>query len=84
MKTIEPYSPMARANASAKPGEDRRQQRRRDDADERAQAAGTQRGGGFLDFAFQVFEHGLQRAHHERQADEGQRDDHPERVYKRP
>ena len=39
----------------------------------------AERGGGFLELLLQVFQHRLQRAHDERQADEDQRDEDAER-----
>ena len=36
--------------------------------------------GGLLQLAFEIFEHGLDGANDERQANESQRDDHPERC----
>src|SRR4249919_1859594 len=61
------------------PGQQRRQQFRQDHPAQRGEAAGAERGGGFLLFAAQGFEHRLQRAHRERQADENQRYDDPGR-----
>ena len=78
MKTIEPYSPMARANASANPV---RTAGNSDGAmmlHKRAQPAGAERRGGFLHFALEILQHRLKRSHDERQADKGQRDHDPE------
>ncbi|KAG1257695.1 hypothetical protein G6F65_015816 [Rhizopus arrhizus] len=55
-----------------------RHQRRQDGgqqhAADRLPTAGAQAGGGFLDLALDVFQHGLHGAHHERHADEDQGD----------
>ena len=76
---MEPYSPTARAKASAKPVSTVGNKRRREDLDKRAQPARAQRGGGLLDFLLQILQHRLQRPHDERQAHKGQRDDNRER-----
>ena len=59
MKTTEPYSPSARANASAKPVSSAGQQRRQDHARERLPAARAEAGRGLLDLAVEVLEHRL-------------------------
>ena len=60
-------------------GEQGGQQRREDDARKTSAAARAEAGRGLLDLGVEVLEHRLQRAHDERQADEGERDDHAER-----
>ena len=55
--------------------DDGRGQGRQDDAAEGRPAVGAERGGGLLDLAVGLDEHRLHRPHHERQGDEGQRDD---------
>ena len=79
MKITEPYSPSARANASAKPVSSAGMSTGQDHQAEGLPAAGAQRGGGFFQLAVQVFQHRLHRAHHERQADEHQRHPHAQR-----
>ena len=79
MKITEPYSPTARAKASAKPVRMRRQQRRQHHAEHGLAAAGAERRRGLLDLAVELLEHRLHGAHHERQADEDQRDDDADR-----
>ena len=79
MKITEPYSPSARAKASAKPVSSAGSTRREDHAAEGLPAGRAERGGGFLELGLEVLEHRLHGAHHERQADEGQRHQHAER-----
>ena len=57
----------------------RRRQCRQDDATERLQARRAQRRGGLFGFQSKIGKHRLQRAHHERQADESERHDHAQR-----
>ena len=79
MNTTEPYSPTARANASAKPVASAGQSDREQHAPERVPAAGAEARRGLLELGLEVLEHGLHRAHHERQADEGERHGDAER-----
>jgi hypothetical protein len=79
MKITEPYSPSARAKASAKPVSSAGITIGKITRREGLPAVGAQRGGGFLQFAVQVFQHRLHRAHHEGQADEDQRHPHAQR-----
>ena len=80
MKITEPYSPTARAKASAKPVSSAGQQRRQDDPRRMVcSAAGAERRRGFLDSRSSSSQHRLHRAHDEGQADEDQRDDDAER-----
>ena len=78
MKTTEPYSPSARAKASAKPvssaGAIAGSSTRRNVC----QPARAQAGRRLLDLRVEVLEHRLHGAHDERQADEGERDDDAE------
>ena len=76
MKITEPYSPTARANASANPVMTVGKKRRCNDADKCAQPPGAQRRGHFLDLPLHAFQHRLQRAHHKRQPHKGERDHH--------
>src|SRR5690606_32118440 len=55
-------------------GQYRWYQRRHDNTPDGLQAGRAQRGGGLLELRFQFLEDRLDRAHHERQADEGERD----------
>ena len=80
MKITEPYSPSARANASAKPGQQRRPHHRQDDAPEGLPAVRAQAGGRLFDFRVQILQHRLHGADDERQPDEGQRHQTPSRV----
>ena len=73
MSTTEPNSPIARANASATPGQDGREQVRKDDVAERREGAGPQRGGGLLHLAVELEQHRLHGPDHERQRHEQQR-----------
>ena len=75
MKTSEPYSPSARAKASADAGGDRGQDLRQHDAAEDDHRRGAERGRGLLGVAVEVEQHRLDRAHRERQRDEQQRDE---------
>ena len=79
MKITEPYSPRARAKASAKPVSSAGAIDRQDHAAERLPARRAEARRGFLELALEVLQHRLHRAHDERQADEGQRDDDAER-----
>ena len=69
MKITEPYSPIARANASAKPVSSAGSNDGKDDAAEGLPARGAQRRRRFLELA-RSLQHRLHRAHDERQADE--------------
>ncbi|SOY47396.1 conserved hypothetical protein [Cupriavidus taiwanensis] len=62
-----------------KPGQQRRQDRRQDHAAEGLQPVGAEAGRGLFQFLLDIFEHRLHRAHHERQADKGQRHHHAQR-----
>ena len=79
MKTTEPYSPSARAKASAKPVSQAGSEGGQDDAEERLAAAGAEAGRRLLHLGVEALEHGLQGAHHEGQADEDERDGDAER-----
>jgi hypothetical protein len=79
MKMTEPYSPTARAKGQREAGQQRREDGRKDHLDEGLPARGAERGGGLLDFGFDVLDHRLQGTHDERQGDEGQRKDNAER-----
>ncbi len=79
MKITDPYSPTARAKASAKPVSKRREDRRQDHAGEGLPAARAERGRRFLELGIKVEQHRLHRAHHERQADEDQGHQNAER-----
>ena len=78
MKITEPYSPTPRAKASAKPVSAAGKIAGKQDARERLPAARAQARRGLFELAVEIFEHRLHRAHDERQADEGQRDDDAE------
>ena len=80
MKITEPYSPTARAKASAKPVSSAGSRRRQDHAPEGLPARRAEAGGGLLELRVEVLQHRLHRAHDERQADEDQRDEHAERA----
>ena len=80
MKITEPYSPSARAKASAKPVSSAGSSVGRITAVKRLPAAGAERGGGLLELAVELLEHRLHRAHDEGQADEDQRHDMPSGV----
>lgn len=79
MKITEPYSPSARANASAKPVKSAGKSDGRTDAAKRQPARRAEARGGLFLFALEVLEHRLHRAHDKRQADERQRDQHAQR-----
>ena len=79
MKITEPYSPTPRAKASAKPVRSAGAEAGRMTREDGLQAVGAERGGGFLDLAVDLLHDRLHGAHHERQADEDQRDDDAER-----
>ena len=76
IKTTEPYSPNARANASAKPvitpaaGPER-------SPEEGLQPIGAQGRGGFFEFGFEIVQNWLDRAHDERQTDKSQGNGEP-------
>ena len=76
MKITEPYSPSARAKASAKPVSSAGSSAGRITRAKRLPARGAEGRGGLLQLALEVLEHRLHGAHDERQADEGQRDEH--------
>ena len=78
MKTTEPYSPSARANASAKPVSSAGRQHRKNHAPENLPAVRAEARGGFLKFRIEIFEHRLHGADDERQADERERDENAE------
>src|SRR6185437_2492519 len=59
--------------------DDRGEQRWCDDAVKSTETSGTESGGSFFNFAFEVFEHRLQGADRERHSDERQGDDDPQR-----
>ncbi len=79
MKITEPYSPTPRAKASAKPVSSAGIRPGRITCEHRLQPAGAERRRGLLDLAVDLLQHRLHGAHHERQADEDQRDDDAER-----
>ena len=79
MKMTEPYSPTARAKASATPVSHAGSIGRKDHAPECLRARGAEAGRRFFEFLLEIGEHRLHRAHDERQADEGQREDDAER-----
>ena len=66
MNTTEPYSPTARANASAKPVSSAGQDRRQDHARERLPRLAPEAGGGLLDFRSRSSSTGCTRPDHER------------------
>ncbi len=74
MKITEPYSPTARAKASAKPvriaGSSAGSMTRKTVC----RRSRAERGRGLLDLALEILKHRLHGAHHERQADEDERD----------
>ncbi len=84
MNTTEPYSPSARAKASAKPVSIAGSSAGAITRLNGLQAARAKSSRGFLEFRVQVLEHRLDGAHHERQADEGQRHDDPQRRERNP
>ena len=67
MKTTEPYSPIARANASAKPVTIAGHSAGQDHAAQRLPARRAERRRGLLDLGLELLEHRLHRAHDERQ-----------------
>ena len=79
MKMTEPYSPSARANASAKPVSSAGSSSAGSTRRKRLPARRAERGRGFLELGVEILEHRLHGAHDERQADEDQRDDHAQR-----
>ena len=79
MKMTEPYSPTARAKASAKPVRMAGASAGRMTREHGLAAAGAERRGGFLDLRVDLLHHRLHGAHDEGQADEDQRDDDAER-----
>ena len=79
MKTTEPYSPSARAKARAKPVSNAGQRAPAGSRGEGLPAARAEARRGLLDLGVEALEHRLHRAHDERQADEGERDDDAER-----
>ena len=80
MNTTEPYSPTARANASAKPVSQAGIEIRQDDPPQHAEPRRAEAGRRLLDLDVEILDHRLQRPDDERQADEDQRDDDAERV----
>ena len=78
IRTIEPNSPTARANASAAPLQDRRHEVGEDHADEDGPAVGAERERRLLHLAVELDQHGLHRADDERQRHEQQRQQHRE------
>ncbi len=79
MKMIEPYSPTARAKASAKPVSIAGISDGRITRQHRVPAVGAQARRRLLDFGVEIDQHRLHRAHHERQADEHHRHEDAER-----
>jgi len=77
MKITEPYSPTARAKASAKPVS--RRDHRQDYASQCLQAVRPERGRDLLKLDIEIDQHRLHRAHHEGQADEDKRHQYAER-----
>ena len=73
IRTSEPNSPIARAKASARAGEDRRGEVRQHDAAEDRQRPGAERRRGLLHLGVELEQHRLHRADHERQGHEQQR-----------
>ncbi len=67
MKITEPYSPTARAKAIAVPVSSAGVSAGQDDAADRLEARGAERGGGFLGVAAEFGQDRLQGAHHEGQ-----------------
>ena len=74
MKMTEPYSP-ATGEGEREAGQERRHDRRQDDAAEGLPAPGAERRRGLLDLGVEILQDRPDRAHHERQADEDQRHD---------
>ena len=79
MKTIEPYSPSARAKASVKPVRSGGRRFGKTTLQERLQARGPEDSGRLLELRVELLEDGLDGAHDEREADERQREDDAER-----
>jgi hypothetical protein len=73
MKMTEPYSPTARAKASAKPVSSAGSRVGRHHVAEGRASAARRARGGFFQLGLNVFQHRLHRAHDEGQADEDQR-----------
>ena len=84
MNTTDPYSPTARANASAKPVSHAGNRYGRITRVTTLLAARAEAGRRFLDLDVEVLDDRLQRADDERQADEDQRDRDAERREGRP
>ena len=78
MKMTEPYSPSARANASAKPVSSAGVSIGKITRQKTCQRFAPRLDGGFFQFRVEVFENRLHRPHDERQADERQRDENAE------
>ena len=79
MKTTEPYSPSARANASANPVTAAGHEDREEDVAEGLPAARAEHRRRLLELRVEVLEHRLHRPDDEGQADEGERDRDAER-----
>ena len=79
MKMTEPYSPMARARASAKPVRSAGTSAGRVTRSTTCKAGCAERCGGFLFLAIDLLQNRLHGAHDEGQADEGERDDDADR-----
>ena len=79
MNTTEPYSPMARANDSAKPVSQAGKEIRQDDPRDHVDAVGPEARRRLLDLRIEVLDDRLQRPDHERQPDEDERDGDAER-----
>ena len=79
MKITEPYSPIARAKASAKPVNSAGRTIGNTTRRKLVPARCAERGRGLLEFARQLFQYRLHRAHDEWQPDEGERDHDAER-----
>ena len=75
MKTTEPYSPRARAKASAKPVIQAGQKRGQDHAEEGLRPARAEARGRLLHLGVEALQHRLQGADHEGEPDEGQGDE---------
>ncbi len=78
MKTTEPYSPSARANASAKPVSSAGLNIGKITRQNVCQRFAPETGRGFLKFRIQIGEHRLDGADNKRQADERERDKNAE------
>ena len=79
MKITEPYSPTARARASAKPVRMAGYERRKNDPEDRLIPACPECGGGLFYFAVELLENRLDRTHDEGQSDEDQGNEDAER-----